>query len=99
MLVSQLHTGQPIPFGSPLELACNDVDGFPAPRIRWTFESFNSTPVILTDSYIVRVDEFGESHEGIYVCTASNGVGKPARRAIRVYGEASGKYYCYNSYG
>lgn len=80
-------------FGHSLLLSCDDVEGFPKPSITWAFNgAIYSLSENITNSTRIHISEFTEVDAGIYLCSASNGVGDTTQREFSVYGVARGKY-------
>ncbi|KAJ7384307.1 hypothetical protein OS493_022412 [Desmophyllum pertusum] len=62
---------------NPIVVSC-DASGFPAPSITWTKHG-QGNPVLKE----LNIHSSNRSDTGIYVCTASNGIGQAQR--VRVY--------------
>lgn len=58
----------------PVNLTCS-ADGYPKPTITWTKNN-----IIINKSFIVR----GKHDEGLYVCTADNGIGNASSQSVVV---------------
>ena len=79
--------------GSVVTLSCN-ATGKPIPNITWTRVWENGTDsgeLPSVDGFYV-ISNIGRSSNGIYRCTASNGVGTPANQTTKVIVEC--KLYC-----
>ena len=66
----------------PVNLTCSG-DGYPKPTITWTKNNN-----IINKSFIVR----GKRDEGLYVCTADNGIGNASSESVVVTVEC--KFEC-----
>lgn len=71
--------------GQNLEISCH-ADGFPQPTISWERENRAIMPAggSSFDGQTLRIKEAHRLDRGGYYCIASNGVGQPDRRLIRV---------------
>ena len=65
----------------PVNLTCR-ADGNPKPTITWMKNS-----KVINKSFIVR----GKSAEGLYICTADNGIGKASSKPVFITVECKSK--------
>jgi hypothetical protein len=70
--------------GDDITLAC-EGEGSPPPTVKWTRQGKNmpdGSPFIEKD--VLTFTEVSRKHEGLYLCTASNGFGKDASKTVLV---------------
>lgn len=56
------------------------MEGYPSPQITWTKDGRK----IASDERIFKIPHVDQSHQGIYTCTASNGISPNAQKSIRI---------------
>ncbi|XP_064487529.1 hemicentin-1-like [Ornithodoros turicata] len=70
--------------GGNVSLVCK-AKGSPAPSITWTKNSESGTDIYTRSSgSLLVVENAHEKHEGLYTCTAENGVGSSIRKTVRL---------------
>jgi len=72
---------------SPVVLNCN-ASGFPEPSFKWTKDGQS-----LSKSKQLNIQRVQRSDAGIYVCTASNGVGQDKTAKIYVIVQCKSSYH------
>ena len=85
--ITDISSNQTKNEGDVLTLSCTAY-GDPTPNINWTRVSDNSVVTFpLTIS--------GKQDEGVYTCTADNGVGNAATRSVNVFVQSESVSLCY----
>lgn len=74
--------------GEELVISC-DAEGYPLTEIKWT----NRFGKVIGNDRIFRIKKVNENDEGVYTCTASNGISPSADKSI--YINVFCKYNCF----